>query len=99
MRKSKLRGLARLTRTRRVSKARVNHCFSVYFAPEHRWQLLLAAKLATDHDMTIGQLVRHLLIATLKSNRLMDKDGKSLVRGIGPSKKKPILGSSKLLKL
>lgn len=63
------------------------HCFSVYYPSDNMWELELAQVLADKHGTSVGSIMRSLLKIALKENGLMDKDGNSTVKGIGPEKK------------
>lgn len=85
---------------RRVSSTpSINNCFSLYVPAGAWWKIQLAEKLArkTDRD-SVSELLIDLLDIALIDNELMDKKGRSLVKGIGPKnvkgKKKVILKTS-----
>ena len=84
------------------TKKKINHCFSVYFPPERRFELKLAQLLAEKSGKSISGIMRILLKKALKDNGLMDEKGNSLIEGIKePDKRKhqSILKKSTSLKL
>jgi hypothetical protein len=72
-----------------VPVKKINHCFSVYFPPEKKFELKLAQILAKTSGKSISSIMRILLKKALQDNGLMDVGGNSLVKGIkAPDKEK-----------
>lgn len=76
----------RRAKPKKVTKK--NHCFSVYYHAKDRWELELMEVLRKRKKRkSIGSLFRAISRIALRDNGLIDKDGNSTVKGIGPVKK------------
>lgn len=63
------------------------HSFCIWMPENERFHLQLAERLAKKFGFrSTGELMRELLKKALIDNHMLDEEGYSLVRGVGPSR-------------